>query len=127
MSIITVHVTGGIYRFARTDDPTLTSVEVIAVVDGAPVSCLRPAFEDAIIRFVGEARERQAVQLAETALQALKEQIGPIGAFANFDTAEAEWHAVRTEADRSFAAARRLLYEGPPASTPAFARPMAAE
>lgn len=58
MSVLTIHLTDGVCRAARTDDPGLVGIEVITIIDGTPASCLRPELEDAILAFVGAAREK---------------------------------------------------------------------
>lgn len=112
MAVISVHIDKGICRVVKTDDPNLASVEVVTVVDGEAMSSRRPAFEMEILRFVGTARERSAVQIAIDAFARLATRLCDRSAPVSIDEALALWSFAKAETDRELAEAQGLVYTG---------------
>ena len=112
MSVLTIHIDDGVFRAARSDDIALASLEVVTVVDGKPTASVQPMIEREIMKFVGEAREQSAMQIAAQALARLAERQLHARRFSSFDEMVAAWEMTRAETDRQIEAARRLIYSG---------------
>jgi type II secretory pathway predicted ATPase ExeA len=112
MSVLTIHIDDGVFRSARSDDISLANLEVVTVVDGKPAASVQPLIEREIVRFVGEAREQTAMQMAMQALARLAERKLDARRFSSFDEMVAVWENAKSETDRQIEAARRLIYNG---------------
>ena len=112
MAVLSVHIDDGICRAVKTDDVRLANVEVVTVIDGEPMSSRRPALELEIIRFVGNARERSAIQIAIDAFDRLAERLRDLAAPISLGEATAMWEIAKTQTDRELAAAQDVLNTG---------------
>jgi hypothetical protein len=112
MSVLTIHIDDGVFRSARSDDISLANLEVVTVVNGKPAASVQPLIEREIVRYVGEAREQTAMQIAAQALAGLADGRLDPRRFSSFDEMAAAWERARSETDRQIEAARRLIYSG---------------
>lgn len=112
MSVLTIHIDEGVFRSAKSDDISLANLEVVTVVDGKPAISVQPMIEREIVKYVGEAREQTAMQMAAHALARLAAHKLDARRFISFDEMVAAWEMTRTETDRQIEAARRLIYGG---------------
>lgn len=112
MSVLTIHIDDGLFQSARSDDVALANLEVVTVVDGKPTASVQPMIEREIVKYVGEAREQSAMQIAVQALIRLAEKQLHARRFSSFEEMIAAWEMTRAETDRQMEAARRLIYSG---------------
>lgn len=109
MSVLSLHIEDGVLEAVKTNDEALVGLEVIAVIEGSPVRSVRVSLEVEIIRYVGQAREKSAIDLAERAFaQLLAHCQGR--SFESFDEAAAAWGAAKSEMDRRIGLAWGLVY-----------------
>ena len=121
MPVLTVHIDHGTFKIAKTDDPALVDVEVVAIVDGRPTGSSRPFLEREIIRFVGDAREYSALMMAKRALEDHFAHRINTSNLSSLHQAMAMWDAIKSETEHRLQAAQRVLYGGPTQATSASA------
>ena len=112
MSVLTIHIDDGVFRAARSDDIALASLEVVTVVDGKPTASVQPMIEREIMKFVGEAREQSAMQIAAQALARLAGRQSAARHFYSFGGMDDPWKMTRAGTEHQFGGFLRLIYSG---------------